>query len=103
MRRDRIWVGNGEHTETVGLIFYPGGKVEADAYIPLLAACNDYDIFCVMPKMPFRLAVFDIHAADDLRESYTNIERWYIGGHHSADQWRRRISQTTAARTSMKG
>ena len=64
-----------------GLIFYPGGKVEADAYIPLMIACAQQDIFCVIAEMPFYLAVFDKDAAADIIKEYPEIESWYIAGH----------------------
>lgn len=64
-----------------GLIFYPGGKVEHTAYIPLMQACAENGILCVLVEMPFHLAVFDINAADGIREEYPEIEDWYIGGH----------------------
>ncbi len=70
-------------TENVktGLIFYPGGKVEYTAYEPLMKACAEKGILCVLVEMPFNLAVFDINAADGIREKYPQIENWYIGGH----------------------
>ena len=64
-----------------GLIFYPGGKVEHTAYVPLMVACAERDILCVLTKMPCRLAVLDINAAEGIRESYPEIDVWYIGGH----------------------
>lgn len=64
-----------------GLVFYPGGKVEYTAYAPLMKALAEEGFFCVLVKMPFNLAVFDINAADDILEEYTNIKEWYIGGH----------------------
>ena len=63
------------------LIFYPGGKVEYTAYVPLMRACAERGILCILVKMPFNLAVFDINAADGLSENYPEIESWYIGGH----------------------
>ena len=35
----------------------------------------------VLVKMPFRLAVFGIHAADKVYEAVPAVSRWYIGGH----------------------
>lgn len=64
-----------------GLIFYPGGKVEHTAYAPLMKACAQRGILCVLVKMPFNLAVFDINAADGIQERYPEIDKWYIGGH----------------------
>lgn len=66
---------------TAGLIFYPGGKVEHTAYTPLMLACANRGILCVLTEMPFRLAVLDINAAEGIRESYPEIDVWYIGGH----------------------
>ena len=66
---------------TAGLIFYPGGKVEHSAYIPLMQACAENGILCVIAEMPFNLAVFDINAADGIQKQYPQIEKWYIGGH----------------------
>lgn len=64
-----------------GFIFYPGGKVEHTAYAPLMKALAEKDILCVLVKMPFHLAVFDINAADGIREQFPEIKSWYIGGH----------------------
>ena len=64
-----------------GFIFYPGGKVEHTAYVPLMKALAEKGILCVLVEMPFRLAVFDSSAADGIREQYPQIEKWYIGGH----------------------
>ena len=64
-----------------GMIFYPGGKVEHTAYIPLMKALASEGVLGVLVEMPFRLAVFDISAADGIREQYPEIESWYFGGH----------------------
>jgi dienelactone hydrolase len=64
-----------------GLIFYPGGKVEYRAYVPLMQACAENGILCVLVEMPFNLAVLDVNAAEGIQEKYPEIEKWYIGGH----------------------
>ena len=66
---------------TTGLIFYAGGKVEFTAYAPLMRALAERGILCVLPEMPFNLAVLDINAADGICQLYPFIETWYIGGH----------------------
>jgi len=65
----------------VGVIFYGGGKVEHTAYKPLAAALAEQGILCVIPKMPFHLAVFAIDAADGIPARYPDVQHWYIGGH----------------------
>ena len=64
-----------------GLIFYPGGKVEETAYLPLLEQLRQDGLTCVLVKMPFRLAVFDLRAADAVYGQFPAISRWYLTGH----------------------
>ena len=66
---------------TTGIIFYPGGKVEFTAYLPLMAELAASGVLCVLVEMPFNLAVLDINAADGIQEQYPEIEEWYMGGH----------------------
>ena len=71
----------GPQAPTAGLIFYPGGKVEYTAYAPLMRACTQRGILCVLVKMPCNLAILNANAADGIAEQFPQIERWYIGGH----------------------
>lgn len=62
------------------LIFYPGGKVEYRAYLPLCHKIAAGGIDCFLLEMPCNLAVLDINKADSIIENYTYPE-WIIGGH----------------------
>ena len=66
---------------TKGFIFYPGGKVEYTAYLPLMAVLAEQGVMCVLVEMPFNIAVLDMNAADGIQAKYPEIEDWYIGGH----------------------
>lgn len=66
---------------TTGLIFYPGGKVEDVAYAPILYDLSKRGITCILLKMPFNLAVFNIDAADSVYGEFPHIKNWYIAGH----------------------
>lgn len=66
---------------STGLIFYPGGKVEHTAYEPLMIACAERDILCVLVRMPGNLAVLDMDAAEEIFHQFPDIENWNIGGH----------------------
>ena len=64
-----------------GLIFYPGAKVQPEAYAPLLHRCAERRILCVLVKPRFNLAILDIAAADGVQESFPDIHTWVIVGH----------------------
>lgn len=76
-----IIVFEPEEKGDVGLIFYPGAKVEAIAYAPLLNKLSSYGITTIIVEMPFNLAVFGINRADHIYDKFPHINRWYIGGH----------------------
>ncbi len=64
------------------LIFYPGAKVEHIAYLPILQKISQIsNITCILVKMPFNMAIFDVNAADEVIAQFPEIKHWYIGGH----------------------
>ena len=64
-----------------GIIFYPGGNVEAESYAPLMHALSEEGYLCVIVKMPLHLAVLDLDKADNIRKAYPEIADWYMAGH----------------------
>lgn len=74
-----IYRGDQKKGEGQGLIFYPGARVEEDAYCPLLSrlASVGYDVY--MMKMPFHMACFKIKAADEIAEG--SSRKWIMMGH----------------------
>lgn len=69
------------NAKEVGLIFYPGAKVEYSAYAPLMTKLAQKGITCVLIKMPYNLAIFNVNAADKAMSAVTDITTWYISGH----------------------
>jgi len=65
----------------IGLIFYPGGKVAADAYVPLLEDLAGEGLTCVLVRMPMNLAVFNINGAEAVYDAFPEIGHWYLAGH----------------------
>ncbi|MFI3238441.1 MAG: alpha/beta fold hydrolase [Lachnospiraceae bacterium] len=65
----------------VGIVFYPGAKVETIAYLPILDKLADEGITCVLIDMPFHMAFFNVNAADDVFERVDGVDSWYIAGH----------------------
>lgn len=64
-----------------GIIFYPGGKVEANAYLPLLIKLAEEGYTTVLVEMPFNLAVFGINSAEKVPAEVKEVERWSVLGH----------------------
>ena len=73
------WLFDGA-SEEYALIFYPGGKVEAEAYAPICRALAQVGVDVCLVEMPFRLAVFDKNKAGEIIDSM-EYNHWYIGGH----------------------
>lgn len=69
--------GSGENS---ALIFYPGAKVEASAYAPLMHMFSESGIDCFLVKMPCNLAFLGSGKAENIMKKY-DYEHWYIGGH----------------------
>lgn len=63
------------------IIFYPGAKVEAEAYLPLLDQIRQTGVTCMLVHMPFRMAIFDADAAEEVTARFPEIQHWYIAGH----------------------
>lgn len=63
------------------VIFYPGAKVEAEAYLPLLEQIKQTGVTCILVHMPFHMAIFDANAAEDVMEQFPDIQHWYMAGH----------------------
>ena len=70
----------GYETDTA-LIFYPGAKVEAEAYLPLLEQLRQEGMLCVLVHMPFHMAIFDADGANDAFAALPDVKHWYIAGH----------------------
>lgn len=65
-----------------GFIFYPGAKVEAVAYIPILEKIKqECGVTCILVEMPLNMAIFDQDAAAEVMDQFPEITNWYIGGH----------------------
>lgn len=67
--------------DEIGIIFYPGGKVDEKAYAPMMKqlAKEGYTVF--IASVPFHLAVFDSNAAEGIIEDHPEIKEWYVAGH----------------------
>jgi hypothetical protein len=64
-----------------GFVFYPGARVDPQAYVPMLKPLAEAGILVVIPKMPLGFAVLGIDRAAEIQAVYPQILCWAIGGH----------------------
>ena len=65
----------------IGMIFYPGGRVNYQAYLPLMEQFAKRGLFCILVEMPFNYAFMNFKAADRFQKFYPEIKHWYMAGH----------------------
>ena len=73
------WRFDGPSTERA-LIFYPGARVAAASYAPLLHRLAEEGVDVLLVDMPLHFALFGEDRADAIMAQY-DYARWYIGGH----------------------
>jgi hypothetical protein len=64
-----------------GIIFYPGGKVQAKAYASLAHQLAAAGYLTVIVPMPFNLAVFNPKAGIAVPRAFPKIPKWTVAGH----------------------
>jgi len=66
---------------TVGLVLYPGGRVDPRAYTPPARAIAAGGYLVVIVSMPLNLAFFGPNRAEGVMAAFPEVERWALGGH----------------------
>ena len=75
------WFFDGPGADSA-MVFYPGAKVEAAAYAPLLRDISAGGTDCYLCRMPLNFALLGRSAAEKIRAGNTDgYEKWYVGGH----------------------
>lgn len=79
---DYILISSGENVHK-GIIFYPGGLVDAHAYLPwmdsLVTYMEDVQVICL--KVTANLSILDMQKAMDVLSRFSDINKWAISGH----------------------
>lgn len=79
--QDNLTILSPTSPADTAIIFYPGAKVEAEAYLPLLDQIRQTGVTCILVHMPFHMAIFDADAAEKVMEQFPDIQHWYMAGH----------------------
>ncbi|WP_226668968.1 alpha/beta fold hydrolase [Metabacillus litoralis] len=75
------WIIFNQHSSNIGIVLYPGGKVEPEAYSYYGKQLANKGYLVVIPKVRFNFALFDSNKATKIIENYPSIGKWVIGGH----------------------
>jgi hypothetical protein len=71
-----------EEPPEVGVILYPGGLVEAEAYAVLAERLAEAgQVLVVVKRMPLNLAILNTDGADEVIAAFPEVEQWVVGGH----------------------
>lgn len=79
--RDNLTILSPSYPTDTAIVFYPGAKVEAEAYLPLLDRIRQTGVTCILVHMPFHMAIFDPGAAEEVFPQFPEVEHWYMAGH----------------------
>ena len=79
--QDNLTILSPTSPTDTAIIFYPGAKVEAEAYLPLLDQIRQTGVICILVHMPFHMAIFDADAAQEVMAKFPEIQHWYMAGH----------------------
>lgn len=64
-----------------GIIFYPGGKVEPEAYAPIAHKISKKGYKVIITPMTLNLAVLNSDKATSVIKEHQNTETWIMAGH----------------------
>ena len=79
--RGSLTILSPSYPTDTAIISYPGAKMEGAAYLPLLDQLRRTGLTCILVEMPFRMAIFDVNAAEDVMAQFPEIRHWYLAGH----------------------
>ena len=79
--QDNLTILSPTYPTDTAIIFYPGARVEAEAYLPLLDQIRQTGVACILVHMPFHMAIFDANAAEAVIDQFPEYQHWYIAGH----------------------
>ena len=80
--RSAIRMTPNDDPRAVGLAFYPGAKVDPQAYAHVLRSIAEAGFTVVIFKQPYNLAILDSNAANAvIGDRDDAIDHWVVGGH----------------------
>ena len=78
---DAIRIKPSDDPTGQGLIFFPGAKVEPQAYASLLAEAADHGVTVIIVKPPLNIALLQLGNLDSFMALAPEVDTWAVGGH----------------------
>jgi len=78
---NRIDLAPTNRRAEVGLVFYPGARVDPQAYVPLLTRVAAQGYRVVIVKPPYGIPMLAPGAAGRIVDDGATVETWAVGGH----------------------
>lgn len=82
IKYEKSWIiFNEKDANKVGIILYPGAKVEPEAYSYYAKQLSKQGYLVTIPNMKFNFAFFDTNKAKKIIDTHPSVQKWVIGGH----------------------
>ncbi|WP_243494473.1 alpha/beta fold hydrolase [Priestia aryabhattai] len=72
---------NSKNNNQVGIVLYPGAKVEPEAYSYYGKQLAKQGYLVAIPNVNFNFALFDSNKAQEIIDAHSSIQKWVVGGH----------------------
>ena len=79
--QDDVVVLEPQDANGVGIIIYPGAKVEPTAYSYYGQLLMEQGYTVVIPEMRFNFALFSAERAEQYMKQFDSVDNWVVGGH----------------------
>ncbi|MCM3322671.1 alpha/beta family hydrolase [Cytobacillus kochii] len=80
IRVEDDWLLFGDPNSQIGIILYPGAKVEPEAYAYIGQELAKENLFIAIPHVTLNIAILDVSKANDIISTYKDVN-WFVGGH----------------------
>jgi len=82
IKYDKDWIiFNSKDNNQVGIVLYPGAKVEPEAYSYYGKQLANQGYLAVIPNVNLNFALFDSNKAQEIIDTYSSVQKWIVGGH----------------------
>ncbi|MBN8252705.1 alpha/beta family hydrolase [Priestia flexa] len=82
IKQEEDWViFNPKENNQIGIVLYPGAKVEPEAYSYYGKQLADEGYLVAIPNVNLNFALFDSNKAQEVMDSYSSVNKWIVGGH----------------------